>query len=54
MNQLCISPLAEPMCLPAGIAALWERLARELAEEWCDSDTFDEGTFSQETSNTNL
>jgi hypothetical protein len=48
MNQFCINPRSELGCPPAAIAAFWERLARELAEEWCGQVPDGEETLQQE------
>lgn len=54
MNQLCINSQPEHISYPTGIAAWWELLARELAEEWCGRDSDDEGALSQEAGNPSL
>ena len=54
MNQHGVAPHSAADCHQGRITALWERLARELAEEWCGSDAVDEDAFPQEGSNTSL
>ncbi len=39
MNTFYFKPLSEPASPRAEIAILWERLACELAEEWCEVET---------------
>jgi hypothetical protein len=38
MNQFCFKPVSAPVSPQMGIAVLRERLARELAEEWCGAE----------------